>query len=286
MCVAGYPIHSPNSDRNDCEDLYHSLRYSYNHHIDDCDEILSLGLADVSHMSIFNDFDETDKDEYHGRIIDQFTMITVDSAPADNHESTLGIGTNDLWNDTRAHTTLYSGQVEGTCGLFDNSTDTGNIAANISGSNCDHIYSVEDELLSNCDHKSSVEDELLSNCDTKESVEDETNSNCDTSLVEDESIRMGGENTIHLDVISHDLTCQPLGLEDELCDIDAIQDSLLEYMVSCSLSNKPSEYQKIWSILSDNLSYVVENMPTCMTNTPSQGYHSKKWKAKQALYEV
>ena len=140
-------------------------------------------------------------------------MITVDSAPADNHESTLGTGTNDLGNDTRAHATLYSGQVEGACGLFGNSTDTGNITANISGSNCDHIYSVEDELNSNGDHKSSVEDELLSNsdtresvedetnsnCDTKERVEDETNSNCDTSLVEDESIRMGDENSNHLD---------------------------------------------------------------------------------------
>ena len=89
-------------------------------------------------------------------------MITVDSAPADNHESTLGTGTNDLGNDTRTHTTLYSGQVEGACGLFCNSIDTGNIAANISCSDCDHIYSVEDELLANCDHKSSVEGELLS----------------------------------------------------------------------------------------------------------------------------
>ena len=160
MCIAGYPTNCPNSDRNDCEDLYHSLRYSYNHHIDDCDEIMSLGLGDMSHMSIFNDFDETD-DEYHGRIIDQFTMITVDPAPADNHESTLGTGTNDLGNDTRAHTALYSGQVEGACGLFGNSTDTGNIAANISGSNCDHKYSVEDELPPNCYHKSSVEDELF-----------------------------------------------------------------------------------------------------------------------------
>ena len=26
-------------------------------------------------------------------------------------------------------------------------------------------------------------------------------------------------------------------------------------------------------------------MPTCMTYTPSQGYHFKKWKAKQALYD-
>ena len=213
--------------------------------MDDCDEIITLGLADVPHMSIFNDFDE-----YHGRIIDQFTMITVDSALADNHESTLGTGTNDLENDTRAHTTLYCGQVEGACRLFGDSIDTGNIAANISGSNCDHIYSVEDELLSNCDHKSSVQDELLSNCDTKESVDDETNSNCDPCLVEDESIRMGGENSIHLDVISHDHICQRLGLENEFCDIDAVQDSLLDDMVSCLLSNKTSDFQKIWSILS------------------------------------
>ena len=246
---------------------------------------MSLGLADMSHMSISNDFNETD-DEYHGgMIMDKFTMITVDSAPADNHKCTLGTGTNDLGNDTRAHTTLYSGQVEGACGLFGNSTDTSNIAANISGSNCDHMCSVEDELLSNCDHKSSVEDELLSNCDTKEKVEDETNSNCDTSLVEDESIRMG-ENSNHVDVISHDLTCQPLGLKNEFCDIDTVQDSLLEDMVSCSLSNRPPEYQKIWSVLSEKLSYVMENMPTCMTYTPPQGYHFKKWKAKQALYDA
>ena len=102
------------------------------------------------------------KDEYHGGIIDQFTMITVYFAPVDNHESTLGTGTNDLGNDTRAHTTLYSGQVEGACGLFGNSIDTGNIAANMSGCNCDHRSSVEDELLSNCNTKGSVEDET--NC--------------------------------------------------------------------------------------------------------------------------
>ena len=139
-------------------------------------------------------------------------------SPADNHESTLGTGINDLEKDTRAHTTLYSGQVEGACGLFGNSINSGNIAGNISGSNCDHIYSVEDELLSNCDHKSCVGDELLSNCDTKESVEDETNSNCDTKEIvddensskcdtcslEDQSVRMGGENSMPLDVTNHD----------------------------------------------------------------------------------
>ena len=72
--------------------------------MDDCDEIMTLGLAGVLHISIFNDFDETDREECHCRIIYQFTMITVDSTPADNHESTLGTGTNDLGNDTRAHT--------------------------------------------------------------------------------------------------------------------------------------------------------------------------------------
>ena len=51
---------------------------------------------------------------------------------------------------------------------------------------------------------------------------------------------MGGENSIPLDVISHDHTCQPLGLGIEFCDRDAVQDSLLEDMVSCLLSNKPS----------------------------------------------
>ena len=240
--------------------------------MDDCDEIMTLGLADVSHMSLFNDFVETDRNEFHGRIIDQFSMITIDSAPADNCESTLNTGTNDLENDTRAHTTMYSGQVEGACGLFGNSIDTGNIDANISDSNCDHIYSVEDQLLSNCG--------------IQESVEDETNSNCDTGLVEDESVRMGGKHSIPLDVTNHDHACQSLGLGNEFCYIDSVQDSLLEDMVSCSLSNKPSEFQKIWSILSDSVSYVVENMPTCMTYNLSQGYHFKISKTKQALYDA
>ena len=126
----------------------------------------------MSHMSTFNAFEETDRNMFHGRIIDEFSMITADSTTADNHESTLGTGANDLGNDTRANTTLHSGPVGGTLGLFGNPIDTGNIALNISGSNCDHIYSVEDELLSNCDHRFCVDDELLSNCDTKESVED------------------------------------------------------------------------------------------------------------------
>ena len=70
--------------------------------MDDCDKIMTLGFADVSHVLIFNDFDKTDRNEFHGRIIDQFSMIIVDSATADIHESTLGTGTNVLGNDTRA----------------------------------------------------------------------------------------------------------------------------------------------------------------------------------------
>ena len=89
----------------ECGDLYQSLKCSYTYHMDDCNGIMTLGLPDVSHMSIFNDFDETDRNVFHGRIIDDFSMITVDSTTADNHKSTLGTGTNDLGNDTMAHTT-------------------------------------------------------------------------------------------------------------------------------------------------------------------------------------
>ena len=82
--------------------------------MDDCDKIMTPGLAQVSFMSICNDFDETvtyGKDMYHGRIIDDFS-ITIDSSTVDNHASTLGIGTNDLENDTCDHTDLFSYQTE------------------------------------------------------------------------------------------------------------------------------------------------------------------------------
>ena len=141
--------------------------------MDDRDEIMTLRLADVSYMSICNGFNETvmyGKDMFHGRIIDNFSMVIIDSTMADNHENTLGTGTNDLENDTGAHTHLYSDQVEGAFGLFSNSNDTGNITANITGSDCDHESCVEGELLSNCDTKESVDDETNFICDTKEKV--------------------------------------------------------------------------------------------------------------------
>ena len=50
-------------------------------------------------MSVFNDFDETvtyGKDMFYGRIIDNFSMVTIDSTTADDHENTLGTGTNEV----------------------------------------------------------------------------------------------------------------------------------------------------------------------------------------------
>ena len=203
--------------------------------MDDCDEIMNLGLADVSYMSIFNDFDETvthDRDMFHGRIIDYISMITIDSTTADNHECNLGTGTNDLEND--------NGQAGGAFGLFDDSIDTGDITAKISGSNCDHESCVEDELLSNCDTKESFDDETNSNCNTTEKVDDETNSNCDTKeKVEDESVRLIGKNSISLDFVKHDHICQPFCLKNAFCDIDSVQKATFEDIVKVNLLRLP-----------------------------------------------
>ena len=46
------------------------------------------------------------KDVFHGRIIDNISMVTIDSTTANNYKSTLVTGTNDLGNDTVAHTNL------------------------------------------------------------------------------------------------------------------------------------------------------------------------------------
>ena len=157
-------------------------------------------------------------DVFNGRIRDDISMITINSTTADDPESTLGTGTNDLEHDSGAHTNLYSGQVEGVFGLFGNSLNTGNIIATISGSNSDHESCVEDELFSSYDTKESVDDETSSNCDTKEKVYDETNSKCDTCLVEDESVRLCGMNTVSFDVVNHDYMYQPFCLENDFCD--------------------------------------------------------------------
>ena len=107
------------------------------------------------------------------------------------------------------------------------------ILPKIIGSYCDHKSYVEDKLLSNCETKESVDDETNSNCDTKEKVDDETNSNCDTCLVEDEIVRISVKNFISFDVTSHDHICQPFCCENDLCDIDSVQDSILEDMMIC-----------------------------------------------------
>ena len=44
------------------------------------------------------------RDMFHGKIKDDFSMITVDSTTADNHNSTLGPCTNDLVDDIGPHT--------------------------------------------------------------------------------------------------------------------------------------------------------------------------------------
>ena len=102
-------------------------------------------------MSIYNDFDGKftyGKDMFGGSIIDDFSILVVDSNTTVNHGSTLGSGTNDLGKDTGAYTNLMSGQAVEAFGLFSKSTESGNIAANNRGYNCDHKSCVEDELLS------------------------------------------------------------------------------------------------------------------------------------------
>ena len=84
-----------------------------------------------------------------------------------------------------------------------------------------------------------------SNCDTKEKIDDETGFNCDTCLVEDESVRLGDKNSVHLNVTDHDHACQPFCLGNDFGYIDSVHDCILEDMMNCSHSNKPSEFQKI-----------------------------------------
>ena len=95
-------------------------------------DVLTFELADVSQMPIFNDFDKTltsGKHKFHVRIIDDLSMLIIDSGTADNHESTLGTGTNYLENDTGDNTHLNSGHVGRVFGLFGNSTDTVNLTS-------------------------------------------------------------------------------------------------------------------------------------------------------------
>ena len=75
LCIEGNLSNCPNSDGNEHKYLYQSFKCSYNYHMDDCNGIMTLGLVDVSYMSIFNDFVETDRDMFHGMIIDDFLWL-------------------------------------------------------------------------------------------------------------------------------------------------------------------------------------------------------------------
>ena len=75
-------------------------------------------------------------------------------------------------------------------------------------------------------------------------------------------------------------------LENDCCDINVVQHSTFEDLMSCSGSNKSTEFHTVLSILSDRLSNVTENNPTCITYTPAQEYNFKYQKAKQALNDT
>ena len=95
--------------------------------MDGYDKFMTIALADLAYMSIFNDFDETiiySNIMFHGMTINSFSMITTDSITDDNHEITLGTGINDFEIYTGAHTNVYSGQVEGASGLFGDPINT------------------------------------------------------------------------------------------------------------------------------------------------------------------
>ena len=46
------------------------------------------------------------KDVFHGMLIDDFSVLTINSTAADNNESTLSAGNNDFENDTDVYTTF------------------------------------------------------------------------------------------------------------------------------------------------------------------------------------
>ena len=97
-------------------------------------------------MTFFKYCNETatyGKDMFHDRIIDDLSMLAIDATTAENQESNLVSDTIDLKNETGPYTNLYSGQAGEAFGLFGNSIDTCNIAANIIGSNCYHRSCVE-----------------------------------------------------------------------------------------------------------------------------------------------
>ena len=76
-------------------------------------------------------------------------------------------------------------------------------------------------------------------------------------------------------------------LENDNFDIGSVQDSKFEDMTSCLTLkfDKSSEFQEMWSLLLEGLSYVVKTIPTHITTAP-RVTTSKTWKAEQVLYDV
>ena len=57
-------------------------------------------MCHICHFSMTDETVTCGKDVFHGRIIDDFSAVTMDSTTADNHESTFDTSTTDLENDT------------------------------------------------------------------------------------------------------------------------------------------------------------------------------------------
>ena len=111
--------------------------------------------------------------------------------------------------------------------------------------------------------------------------------NFNTCLVQDESFRLDAMNcnSISLNWVAHNQTCQYVCLEDDNCNASSFKDSKFGYLMSCSghVANL-KEFKRIWSVFSEGLSYVVEKIPTYMPYNPSTSFYFKEWKAKQTFY--
>ena len=88
LCIAGIPETVQNLMKININMFINLCSILTIMRVDDCVEVMNLGLADVSYMSIFNDFDENvtyDKDMFHSRITDYSSMLTINATTADNH---------------------------------------------------------------------------------------------------------------------------------------------------------------------------------------------------------
>ena len=82
----------------------------------------------------------------------------------------------------------------------------------------------------------------------------------DSCFVQDEYVRLRVVQTLTLYTMSFlTLTTHVsyLVLKIDFCDINSVEDSTFEDFMTCLGSNKPSEFRKILSILSDRLTESV-----------------------------